>query len=169
MVNMTLGSPCSLFTASHNACVLQKDVDRRSLRHKPRLLGHTQVSMELRPTRLSLQEASAHHLTAAGTCRKTSRKSNGAINKSPYFKRMKSSPYFTSRPGSARTLRPIALGRRHKEKSPRHLLYPDYCPPSSPHDLVQERLWQEPWQLLVATIFLNKTGGKNKHGWDHYM
>ena len=33
-------------------------------------------------------------------------------------------------------------------------------PPPSPYQLVQEQLYGDPWQLLVATIFLNKTNGK---------
>jgi len=34
-----------------------------------------------------------------------------------------------------------------------------YKPPKSPHNLVQEELYSNPWQLLVATIFLNRTTG----------
>ncbi len=41
----------------------------------------------------------------------------------------------------------------------RHILYPDFSPPQSPYGLVQEQLYKEPWKLLVATIFLNKTTG----------
>lgn len=44
-------------------------------------------------------------------------------------------------------------------KRHRHLLYPDFSPPQSPFGLVQEQLYKEPWKLLVATIFLNKTTG----------
>jgi hypothetical protein len=44
-------------------------------------------------------------------------------------------------------------------KGHRHLLYPDFRPPASPFQLVQEQLYKEPWKLLVATIFLNKTSG----------
>lgn len=32
-------------------------------------------------------------------------------------------------------------------------------PPKSPYQLIQEVLYKDPWQLLVATIFLNKTNG----------
>lgn len=32
-------------------------------------------------------------------------------------------------------------------------------PPRSPFNLVQEQLYQDPWKVLVATIFLNKTSG----------
>ena len=34
-----------------------------------------------------------------------------------------------------------------------------YKPPKSPYGLVQEQLYDNPWRLLVATIFLNKTSG----------
>ena len=36
----------------------------------------------------------------------------------------------------------------------------DYSPPKSPHGLIQERLHDHPWQLLVATIFLHKTSSR---------
>jgi methyl-CpG-binding domain protein 4 len=32
-------------------------------------------------------------------------------------------------------------------------------PPKSPYNLVQETLYDSPWKLLLATIFLNKTNG----------
>ena len=35
-----------------------------------------------------------------------------------------------------------------------------YAPPLSPYNLIQEKLFTKPWQLLVATIFLNKTTGQ---------
>lgn len=34
---------------------------------------------------------------------------------------------------------------------------PLWSPPKSPHGLLEEDLYQNPWSLLVATIFLNKT------------
>ena len=34
-----------------------------------------------------------------------------------------------------------------------------WIPPKSPYNLVQETLFHDPWKLLVATIFLNKTTG----------
>lgn len=58
--------------------------------------------------------------------------------------RLKRSPYFT-----------IA-----KIKRPRHFLYPNYTPPASPFSLIQEELHDDPWKVLVATIFLNRTAGK---------
>lgn len=60
-------------------------------------------------------------------------------------------------------------------KNHKHLLYPDFHPPKSPFSLVQEQLYEEPWKLLVATIFLNRTTGKSaisiilKILTDHFM
>lgn len=48
----------------------------------------------------------------------------------------------------------ITTSRNH-----RHLQYEDHVPPCSPYGLVQEELWEDPWKLLVATIFLNRTTG----------
>lgn len=41
--------------------------------------------------------------------------------------------------------------RLHRDES--------WIPPKSPFNLVQEILFHDPWKLLVATIFLNKTTG----------
>ena len=38
-----------------------------------------------------------------------------------------------------------------------------WIPPKSPYNLVQETLFHDPWKLLVATIFLNKTTGATIH------
>lgn len=99
-------------------------------------------------------------------------KAGRASRRSPYFTSAKpakkkpkcASPYFDK--DSSRMSRPelgIAKGdtstQQPPEKRPRHLEYPDFTPPSSPYDLVQETLWKEPWKLLVATIFLNRTTG----------
>ncbi|KAK3585865.1 hypothetical protein CHS0354_038396 [Potamilus streckersoni] len=35
-----------------------------------------------------------------------------------------------------------------------------WTPPKSPFNLIQESLFHDPWKLLIATIFLNKTSGK---------
>lgn len=45
-----------------------------------------------------------------------------------------------------------------KIKDPR--IPPDWDPPQSPYQFIQEFLYRDPWQLLVATIFLNRTNGK---------
>lgn len=50
-------------------------------------------------------------------------------------------------------------GPRDTKNSHQHLKYPDYVPPKSPYNLVQEQLWQNPWKLLIATMFLNRTTG----------
>ncbi|ESO84369.1 hypothetical protein LOTGIDRAFT_196777 [Lottia gigantea] len=34
-----------------------------------------------------------------------------------------------------------------------------WTPPKSPFNLIQESLFHDPWKLLIATIFLNKTTG----------
>ena len=41
---------------------------------------------------------------------------------------------------------------------PRHLTL-NYVPPKSPFSLIQEQLFHDPWKLLIATVFLNKTAG----------
>jgi len=35
-----------------------------------------------------------------------------------------------------------------------------WIPPTSPFNLIQEKLYSNPWKLLVATIFLNKTNNR---------
>ena len=49
-----------------------------------------------------------------------------------------------------------------KDGGKRIILHPKpaWMPPKSPFDLVQEKLFSQPWKLLVATIFLNKTNNK---------
>ncbi|XP_023128897.2 methyl-CpG-binding domain protein 4 isoform X1 [Amphiprion ocellaris] len=58
------------------------------------------------------------------------------------------SPYFSGKP-----LRD-GLG------APRRKAFKKWTPPRSPFNLVQETLFHDPWKLLVATVFLNKTSGK---------
>nr|QVX32601.1 MBD4 [Platynereis dumerilii] len=50
----------------------------------------------------------------------------------------------------------------HNKDFPRLRLSRDinFVPPRSPFNLVQESLFHDPWKLLVATIFLNRTAGK---------
>lgn len=43
---------------------------------------------------------------------------------------------------------------------PRRKVFKKWTPPRSPFNLVQETLFHDPWKLLVATVFLNKTSGK---------
>lgn len=35
----------------------------------------------------------------------------------------------------------------------------NWIPPKSPYNLIQESLFHDPWKLLIATIFLNRTSG----------
>lgn len=51
------------------------------------------------------------------------------------------------------------------QKSPfiqikKELIMTPFVPPKSPHHLIEEELYDDPWALLVATIFLNKTCAK---------
>ncbi|XP_015730620.1 methyl-CpG-binding domain protein 4 isoform X2 [Coturnix japonica] len=62
--------------------------------------------------------------------------------------RRKTSPYFSSK-YSKEALSP-----------PRRKAFRKWTPPRSPFNLVQETLFHDPWKLLIATIFLNKTSGK---------
>ncbi|XP_074735005.1 methyl-CpG-binding domain protein 4 isoform X2 [Strix uralensis] len=43
---------------------------------------------------------------------------------------------------------------------PRRKAFRKWTPPRSPFNLIQETLFHDPWKLLIATIFLNKTSGK---------
>ncbi|XP_073501111.1 methyl-CpG-binding domain protein 4 isoform X2 [Phyllobates terribilis] len=60
----------------------------------------------------------------------------------------KTSPYFSKK----------AL--REAMDPPRRKVFSKWTPPRSPFNLVQETLFHDPWKLLIATIFLNKTSGK---------
>ncbi|RLV89061.1 hypothetical protein DV515_00015068 [Chloebia gouldiae] len=62
--------------------------------------------------------------------------------------RRKTSPYFSSK-YSKEALSP-----------PRRKALRKWTPPRSPFNLIQETLFHDPWKLLIATIFLNKTSGK---------
>lgn len=54
----------------------------------------------------------------------------------------------------------LANATSSKHSSPRGLHETvSYTPPKSPYNLIQEQLYDKPWQLLIATIFLNKTTG----------
>ena len=75
---------------------------------------------------------------------------------SPYFDKAKDSDEATSQQTD---LPRLTLLGQLKRKRHKHLQYPDFVPPKSPHGLVQEQLYSEPWKLLTATIFLNRTTG----------
>lgn len=38
-------------------------------------------------------------------------------------------------------------------------LYVEYSPPKSPHNLIQESIYDDPWKVLVACLILNRTSG----------
>ncbi|XP_033921903.1 methyl-CpG-binding domain protein 4 [Melopsittacus undulatus] len=62
--------------------------------------------------------------------------------------RRKTSPYFSSKYSKEDPSPPRRKARRK------------WTPPRSPFNLIQETLFHDPWKLLIATIFLNKTSGK---------
>ncbi|KAK2851602.1 hypothetical protein Q5P01_007878 [Channa striata] len=70
-------------------------------------------------------------------------------NKSKSFEvKRKTSPYFRGKPC------------RDGLSPPRRKAFKKWTPPRSPFNLIQETLFHDPWKLLVAAIFLNKTSGK---------
>ncbi|XP_058534904.1 methyl-CpG-binding domain protein 4 [Ochotona princeps] len=64
------------------------------------------------------------------------------------IERRKTSLYFSSKYNNA-ALSP-----------PRRKAFKKWTPPRSPFNLVQETLFHDPWKLLIATIFLNRTSGR---------
>lgn len=60
----------------------------------------------------------------------------------------RASPYFSGR------------SIRDGPTPPRRKAFRKWTPPRSPFNLVQEIFFHDPWKLLVATIFLNKTSGR---------
>ncbi|XP_056629385.1 methyl-CpG-binding domain protein 4 isoform X2 [Triplophysa dalaica] len=59
-----------------------------------------------------------------------------------------------------RTTSPYFSGRNDDLSPPKRKAFRKWTPPRSPYRLVQETLFHDPWKLLVATIFLNRTSGK---------
>jgi len=53
------------------------------------------------------------------------------------------------------------VASRYLDQSVCNKLKNTYDPLPSPYGLLQERLYRNPWALLVATIFLNKTPAKS--------
>ncbi|XP_015280756.1 PREDICTED: methyl-CpG-binding domain protein 4 [Gekko japonicus] len=62
--------------------------------------------------------------------------------------RRKTSPYFSSR------------FLKEAPSPPRRKAFRKWTPPRSPFNFFQEALFHDPWKLLIATIFLNRTSGK---------
>jgi methyl-CpG-binding domain protein 4 len=84
----------------------------------------------------------------------------------PMSKKLKISPYFKN---SSDNKKNIMKCKYFKTKTSDGTEISDakeimkaiiWVPPKSPYNLIQESLYQEPWKLLVATIFLNRTSGK---------
>ncbi|NP_001037916.1 methyl-CpG-binding domain protein 4 [Xenopus tropicalis] len=78
----------------------------------------------------------------------TSEKQTDDFITASQVEKRKTSPYF-SRKAIKEALAP-----------PKRKAFTKWTPPRSPFHLVQETLFHDPWKLLIATIFLNKTSGK---------
>lgn len=63
-----------------------------------------------------------------------------------------------SRRTTSTKISPYFRGKRSKTKM-KVIPGPKWNPPKSPFNLIQEQLYHDPWKLLVATIFLNRTRG----------
>nr|XP_033782355.1 methyl-CpG-binding domain protein 4 isoform X2 [Geotrypetes seraphini] len=61
------------------------------------------------------------------------------------IEKRKTSPYFSSR------------SIKEALSPPKRKAFNKWTPPRSPFNLIQETLFHDPWKLLIATIFLNKT------------
>lgn len=84
------------------------------------------------------------------------RQSSTMQRESVYFKKTKSKSTATTKDmAAAESPPPPPSPPNHK-----HLEYPHYVPPRSPYNLIQEELWENPWKLLIATMFLNRTTGR---------
>ncbi|XP_051509258.1 methyl-CpG-binding domain protein 4 isoform X1 [Myxocyprinus asiaticus] len=81
-----------------------------------------------------------YHRECMSPCRDTENRFKFLVEK------RKTSPYFS--------------GRNDGLSPPKRKAFRKWTPPRSPYNLVQETLFHDPWKLLVATIFLNKTSGK---------
>ncbi|XP_005387143.1 PREDICTED: methyl-CpG-binding domain protein 4 [Chinchilla lanigera] len=69
-------------------------------------------------------------------------------NPQTHTEKRKTSQYFTSK------------YNRGALSPPRRKAFKKWTPPRSPFNLIQETLFHDPWKLLIATIFLNRTSGK---------
>ena len=74
--------------------------------------------------------------------------SSSSSSSAPTSKKKRSSPYF----GRNRVSLPAPRGKTKQALG-------RWTPPRSPYNLVQESLFHDPWKLLVATVFLNRTTG----------
>ncbi|GAB1601836.1 methyl-CpG-binding domain protein 4-like [Argonauta hians] len=111
-------------------------------------------------------------MVGAKTCQNSSVKGETlkvkrSEQKSKYFlkkddRRSTSSPSSSSSAAAVEAALPSSSSSSSSAilKQPRIGTYKRWTPPKSPFCLVQESLFHDPWKLLVATIFLNKTTGK---------
>ena len=97
----------------------------------------------------------SHSSKSHSSKKKSSRKKKSSGRPKPPGE---TSPYFSEEKAD---IPKLTLSGRSTEtkRTHKHLQFPDFVPPKSPHNLVQEQLYKEPWKLLVATIFLNRTTG----------
>ena len=79
---------------------------------------------------------------------------------SVYFKKTKSKSTATTKDMVAAESPPPPPPSPPPPPNHKHLEYPHYVPPRSPYNLIQEELWENPWKLLIATMFLNRTTGR---------
>ncbi|KAG1949081.1 methyl-CpG-binding domain protein 4 [Pimephales promelas] len=122
--------------------------DERVNRLNPTVDEHSDISAP------ESQEHDGLETTGGGEEENQSRKHTDCVSPSRnsenglklFAEKRKTSPYF-SRGNNALS--------RPKRKALRK-----WTPPRSPFNLVQETLFHDPWKLLVASIFLNKTSGK---------
>ncbi|KAM3871768.1 methyl-CpG-binding domain protein 4 [Diretmus argenteus] len=107
--------------------------------------GDKKPISELEADAESQQDVKDELLSLGGRCSPV--RSSQNKSKSLEDKR-KTSPYFRGK------------SLRDGLSPPRRKAFKKWTPPRSPFNLVQEILFHDPWKLLVATIFLNKTSGK---------
>nr|XP_018911666.1 PREDICTED: methyl-CpG-binding domain protein 4-like [Bemisia tabaci] len=79
--------------------------------------------------------------------RRPGKKYAAAVKKPAHTKEVKS-PYFASELDSSERIKQEEDPSRQRDT---------WIPPRSPYALIQEDLFANPWQLLIATIFLTKT------------
>jgi len=105
------------------------------------------VSGCLRPEDATLDDEGAK--AKKGRRRRKGRRLQSTVegNKSPYFKGQQQLPLLD--------LDVVQRFRRRTMTSAAK-----WTPPRSPFNLIQESLYHDPWKLLIATIFLNKTSGR---------
>ncbi|XP_018114537.2 methyl-CpG-binding domain protein 4 isoform X1 [Xenopus laevis] len=125
-----------LSTLSENVCKCSDETDDQAVPCTPELLCDT-----------GTEDANSHSNRDDVDTFTSATQTDNFITASQ-VERRKTSPYF-SRKAIREALEP-----------PKRKAFTKWTPPRSPFNLVQETLFHDPWKLLVATIFLNKTSGK---------